>query len=42
MNYALILDNNQYQFVKLITTEKNTAWYNYLSKLLTKKLKMII
>lgn len=37
MNYALIFDNNQYQFVKLIATEKKTQrsaiiWANQRQK----------
>ena len=39
MNYALILDNNQYQFVKLITTEKKHSVVQLFEQTTDKKIK---
>lgn len=39
MNYALILDNNQYQFAKLITNEKKHSVVQLLEQNIDKKIK---
>lgn len=39
MNYALILDNNQYQFAKLITTEKKHSVVQLFEQTTDKKIK---
>ena len=42
MTYALILDNNQYKFVNLISNEKKYSVVKELDNKTEKKIKMII